>query len=153
MKSPFLKMVKKKMAKKEKSSSPEKSLCAFCKKKLLTLPFQCKFCSLEFCDAHRLPEDHSCLGLAARKEQLRARLQRGEKVTYEPRARKEIDITAGSAHGTGRGEGSAGPRAGEEHYGLDLKAMTDPLLKSPLAIIGMIVAAVAIVAILFLIFR
>jgi len=121
-------MVKKKMAKKEKSSSPEKSLCAFCKKKLLTLPFQCKFCSLEFCDAHRLPEDHSCLGLAARKEQLRARLQRGEKVTYEP-------------------------RAGEEHYGLDLKAMTDPLLKSPLAIIGMIVAAVAIVAILFLIFR
>ena len=152
---------KKIVGKKIPLSHSEKSLCAFCKKKLLTLPFQCKFCSLEFCDAHRLPEDHSCLGLAARKEQLRARLQRGERVSYEPRARKEIDIIAGSAdsghraQGSGQGARGAGLGAsmGEERYGMDLKAMTDPLVKSPLAIIGMVVAAIAIAAILFLIFR
>ncbi len=146
-------MAEKKIVEKKKSSSPhEKSLCASCKKRILTLPFQCKFCGLEFCDVHRLPEDHSCLGLAARKEQLRSRLQRGERITYEPRMRKEIKVVTSGAdagHGFLMHEGEAG----DERYSIDRKAMTDPLVKSPLAIIGMIVAAVAIAAILFLIFR
>lgn len=148
-------MAEKKIVEKKKSSSPpEKPLCASCKKKLLTLPFQCKFCSLEFCDAHRLPEDHSCLGLAARKEQLHSRLQRGERVAYEPRVRKEIKVVSSSDSGhEALMHGGAGADESREHYVLDRKALTNSLLKSPLAIIGMVVAVIAIAAILFLIFR
>ena len=136
----------------KKSTSTEKSVCGFCKKKIITLPFRCKFCALEFCDAHRLPEDHSCLGLAIRKEQIKSRLQRGERISYEPRARKEIKVIRGSDDGGRRDVliSAADPGPGEEHYVLDRKALTDPLIKSPLAIIGMVVAAIAIAAIIFL---
>ena len=72
-------------------------------------------------------------------------------MSYEPRARKEIKVIRGSDDG-GRRDVliSADPGPGEEHYVLDRKALTDPLIKSPLAIIGMVVAAIAIAAIIFL---
>lgn len=33
------------------------------------LPYTCKFCSQEFCSAHRLPENHDCEGLRKWKEE------------------------------------------------------------------------------------
>ncbi|VVB85940.1 Rhomboid protease GlpG [uncultured archaeon] len=35
------------------------------------MPFTCKFCGGSFCYNHRLPESHSCRGLAAYKEKVR----------------------------------------------------------------------------------
>jgi|SRR3989344_3152526 len=32
-------------------------------------PYTCKFCSREFCSAHRLPENHDCDGLRKWKEE------------------------------------------------------------------------------------
>ena len=36
--------------------------CKFknCKKKINILKFKCKFCSLDFCLTHQIPEIHSC---------------------------------------------------------------------------------------------
>ncbi|MBS3054384.1 MAG: AN1-type zinc finger domain-containing protein [Candidatus Aenigmarchaeota archaeon] len=37
--------------------------CTVCGKSEM-MPYMCKFCSLEFCSQHRLPENHNCAGLA-----------------------------------------------------------------------------------------
>ena len=116
--------------------------CNFCGRKFKTLPFKCKFCEQDFCDSHRLPEDHSCLGLAARKEQIKSRLQRGGKISYEPQVRKEIKMKFDDSPGGFTAEPS-----------LDLKRMTDPLVKSPLAIIGLVVAVAVIIAMIILSFK
>ena len=31
------------------------------------LPYTCNFCGLVFCDEHRLPENHQCLGIPEKK--------------------------------------------------------------------------------------
>lgn len=38
------------------------TLCATCGEDV-TMPYRCKFCQGQFCDAHRLPENHECTGL------------------------------------------------------------------------------------------
>jgi hypothetical protein len=50
------------------------------------LPFKCKFCSHQFCDEHRLPEDHNCSGLKSYKEKRLKELRRGKRVemVYSP---------------------------------------------------------------------
>ena len=39
--------------------------CVICRK-VQSLPFRCNYCGKMFCDDHRLPEDHGCLGLPNR---------------------------------------------------------------------------------------
>ena len=41
--------------------------CTTCGKSEM-MPYMCKFCSLEFCSQHRLPENHNCAGLQEWKE-------------------------------------------------------------------------------------
>jgi uncharacterized protein YkwD len=42
--------------------------CSLCEKKLDTfMPFRCRRCGHLFCDQHRLPENHSCIGLHHKK--------------------------------------------------------------------------------------
>jgi hypothetical protein len=38
--------------------------CTICSKESGLFSYSCKFCSGHFCDEHRLPESHSCSGLA-----------------------------------------------------------------------------------------
>ncbi|HEY9246107.1 MAG TPA: rhomboid family intramembrane serine protease [Candidatus Methanoperedens sp.] len=45
------------------------------------MPFTCKFCGKSFCYNHRLPESHSCPGLAVYKERVRTS---GKLSHYEP---------------------------------------------------------------------
>lgn len=54
--------------------------CAYCSAKE-RLPFRCKFCGEQFCGKHRLPENHSCIGLEKFKEESR---KEPEKWIYEP---------------------------------------------------------------------
>ncbi len=119
----------------------EKASCDYCKKKFIALPFKCKFCGQEFCDYHRLPEDHHCLGLAMRKEQLQKRISSGHGISYEPQVRREIKVKFDDSYGN---------HTVVAESQIDLKKLTDPLVKSPLAIIGFIVAAVTLMAITFL---
>lgn len=42
--------------------------CTTCQKGLGVFPYKCKFCSSNYCDEHRLPENHSCVGLKKWKE-------------------------------------------------------------------------------------
>lgn len=35
--------------------------CFFCKEIIKELPYRCKYCGLEFCSKHRIPESHSCI--------------------------------------------------------------------------------------------
>jgi len=37
--------------------------CASCLKKSTMITGDCKFCSCNFCNIHRLPESHSCVGI------------------------------------------------------------------------------------------
>jgi very-short-patch-repair endonuclease len=39
------------------------SLCKYCNSKIDGLPFNCKRCNNIYCDLHRLPENHICVGL------------------------------------------------------------------------------------------
>ena len=52
--------------------------CTHCGKEIASLPFKCKFCGSEFCVEHRLPESHSCLGLAKVKEMQLESLKQGK---------------------------------------------------------------------------
>lgn len=45
------------------------------------LPFRCKFCGMQFCRDHRLPENHGCHGLELFKKE---RGKEPEKWVYEP---------------------------------------------------------------------
>jgi len=45
------------------------------------MPFTCKFCGNSYCYNHRLPESHSCSGLASYKERVR---ESGKLYQYEP---------------------------------------------------------------------
>ena len=44
------------------SESPVMGICAACSESI-SMPFKCKFCNGLFCGEHRLPENHSCIGL------------------------------------------------------------------------------------------
>ena len=37
--------------------------CFKCKNELSVFPYNCKFCSNDYCSKHRLPENHNCIGL------------------------------------------------------------------------------------------
>ncbi|MBI4019318.1 MAG: AN1-type zinc finger domain-containing protein [Candidatus Aenigmarchaeota archaeon] len=52
--------------------------CTICGKNEM-LPYMCKFCSLEFCSHHRLPESHNCAGLEEWKGN-----RTFEKIIYPP---------------------------------------------------------------------
>ncbi len=110
--------------------------CTQCGKKFKTLPFRCKFCELQFCGEHRLPEDHNCVGLEMRKASLKERISRGEKLTYEPKVRKEIKVKFEEP------ESHVGPRD-----------LTAPLLKSPIAIIGIVIAVLVFIGILVILLK
>jgi hypothetical protein len=34
--------------------------CYHCEARITSLPYKCKYCGLQFCKKHRLPENHSC---------------------------------------------------------------------------------------------
>lgn len=110
-------------------------VCYKCNKKFKGLPFKCKYCGQEFCDKHRLPEDHSCIGLEMRKQNIKERLAKGEKLSYEPKVRKEIKVKFEP----------------ETDKGLltTPRDITAPLLKSPMAIIGIVVAVIVILLFIF----
>lgn len=54
--------------------------CASCSKEPGVFPYSCKFCSNSFCADHRLPENHSCLGLEKWKEE---NVQKPEEWVYK----------------------------------------------------------------------
>lgn len=122
-----------------KKAPEEKLVCNHCGKKFKALPFRCKFCSLQFCGDHRLPEDHNCVGLELRKGSIRERIARGEKLTYEPKVRKEIKIKFEEPKETG--------------FERQERDLTAPLLKSPIAIIGLIVAAIVFIGIILVLLK
>ena len=137
--------VKSKLSKSRSREKGMENLCSFCKKRLAAMPFKCKFCALEFCGEHRLPEDHSCLGLQMRKETLKERIASGKnQLTYEPKVRKEIKVKF--------------DEFGQEYntnHNLNVEQkfdITKPLLKSPTAIIGFIVIALVIIGFLLAVF-
>lgn len=49
--------------------------CNFCGNKLDGLPWNCKYCHGTFCNEHRLPESHDCIGLKQYKERNNQRWQ------------------------------------------------------------------------------
>lgn len=53
--------------------------CDHCDKRV-DLPFNCKFCGGIYCDEHRLPENHECLGLEEYKEKINGQ----DGLIYEP---------------------------------------------------------------------
>lgn len=57
--------------------------CEHCGKDI-DLPFKCKFCGETYCDEHRLPENHDCLGLEEYKERSKEKTE----VVYEPFQKK-----------------------------------------------------------------
>jgi len=115
------------------AKTPE-MICTHCKKKFDALPFECKFCNLKFCGDHRLPEDHDCVGLKLRKDNLQKRISRGERIIYEPKVKKEIKVKFDEPIETERD-------------------FATPLLKSPMAKIGLIVAVIVLIGVLFMIFK
>jgi len=50
--------------------------CNFCRNKLDGLPWNCKYCHGVFCNEHRLPESHDCVGLKQYKERNSERWQK-----------------------------------------------------------------------------
>lgn len=34
--------------------------CKICRSKINIISFECKFCKINFCSKHQLPEDHHC---------------------------------------------------------------------------------------------
>jgi len=50
--------------------------CNFCGNKLDGLPWKCKYCHGTFCNEHRLPESHDCVGLKQYKERNSERWQK-----------------------------------------------------------------------------
>lgn len=51
--------------------------CSHCGKKIIQLPFKCKFCGEYFCTEHHLPENHECIGLKGYKREHREHLSQG----------------------------------------------------------------------------
>ncbi len=49
--------------------------CEFCKKKCGLLATECKGCKKEFCNHHRLPEDHKCEQYEEYKQDLKKQLK------------------------------------------------------------------------------
>jgi Zn-dependent protease len=47
--------------------------CQACSEETL-LPFRCPFCGGQFCSAHRIPENHKCLGISAARAQTQERV-------------------------------------------------------------------------------
>lgn len=132
-------MPKKNKQKKQSNHKSHREGCHKCGKAFDGLPFRCKFCRESFCDKHRLPEDHSCLGLELRKEQLKERISKGERITYEPKVKRElrVEFHEPDERRVMRREKIA------EHA---IRDLTAPLIKSPMAIIGIIVAVLVIIA-------
>ena len=116
---------------KVKEKQDEEGRCYFCGRKIVGLPFKCKYCGHNFCDKHRLPEDHHCIGLELRKQKVGERLAKGHRLVYEPKVKKEIHLKF------------------KEPEPKPIRDITAPLLKSPMAIIGIVVAVIVII--LFLI--
>ena len=50
-----------------------KSKCPVCKKQTAVIIGHCKYCSLQFCLLHRLPETHNCSGIEVCRKELRDR--------------------------------------------------------------------------------
>ena len=50
-----------------------KTKCHICKKKAAVIIGHCKYCDLDFCVAHRIPETHSCSGIEACKGESKKR--------------------------------------------------------------------------------
>jgi len=57
--------------KEKKKKKKKKNTCALpgCDGRVVLLVGDCKWCSMSFCQAHRIPEAHACPGLAACKTQ------------------------------------------------------------------------------------
>jgi len=49
--------------KKHRRLEHERKTCSQCGKKLSQIPSECNYCGETFCTEHRLPENHSCIGL------------------------------------------------------------------------------------------
>ncbi|MBU0962567.1 MAG: hypothetical protein KKD48_01540 [Nanoarchaeota archaeon] len=64
--------------------------CSYCKRKIINLPFRCKFCGDYFCSCHRLPEDHNCDGLNKYKNNNIKRWQKAIIPEKEKLIRQEI---------------------------------------------------------------
>ena len=49
---------------KKKPSAPRTFACATCGASITSVDrFVCRYCNIEHCEKHRLPEDHDCAGL------------------------------------------------------------------------------------------
>jgi len=59
--------------------------CFTCESNVI-MPFNCKFCSQNYCDEHRLPEDHECEGLQAYKDKRITNFRKGKNlnIIYSP---------------------------------------------------------------------
>lgn len=118
------------------SENLDENLCNECHKPFSGLPFTCKFCGLDFCDEHRLPEDHSCEVLKLRKESFRKKLSEGKtKLMYEPRVKKEIKVKFRDRIEKPTYEYKSLSHASD---------ITSTLFKSPIAIIGIIIAIITL---------
>ncbi len=62
-------------------------ICYFCGKEV-ELPFRCPYCNLTFCDDHRLPEQHNCVGLPDRGWDTYRLVQRG--IRNQASVKKEL---------------------------------------------------------------
>lgn len=111
-------------------------VCNKCGKHFQSLPFNCKYCSINFCEHHRLPEDHSCIGLEFQKGKIREKIAKGENITYEPRVKKEIRMKFDD-------DGSS-----TQVSTIDSTDITAPLTKGIMPTIGMIVAVIVLIGIL-----
>lgn len=71
------------------------SPCAVCGQEEF-LPFRCKLCGEPHCQAHRLPENHSCVGLTGYRSRVRdARIQEARAERVEVRGAPWGDAVAG----------------------------------------------------------
>jgi hypothetical protein len=51
-------------------------ICYICGKEI-DMPFRCPLCNLTFCEEHRLPENHNCIGLSDRSWKKYRKFQQG----------------------------------------------------------------------------
>ena len=50
-----------------------KNKCHLCKHKAAVIIGHCKYCDLDFCVAHRIPETHNCSGIELCQKECKAR--------------------------------------------------------------------------------
>lgn len=94
--------------------------CQACQQDTM-MPFRCPFCGGQFCSAHRIPENHKCLGISAARQQTQERVmsqqgynsynysyvfgqnpyRRKNHITTSPKELKHIGIAAALVIGIG----------------------------------------------------